>query len=150
MTRRQALDIFERVVTEALAGEPTARVRVADRNVRDADAPTGRTALRLAHVHVVVPMVTRSTDSLGQGTERSSTGAAMIHVTVAKGEGDERAQRLAEAITDHLETDADPDLDVWSVTDGPTGERWGGTWWGVSLAVEFHLVTPDNQRARST
>lgn len=140
MSRTAARAAFEGALTAALADEPLVIVR-APKNDQMPDAPTNRAALRQCFVHIVVSTSMRTADSLGQGAPRTTTGVIMLHVVAATGSGEGFVDRVVGKIVDHLEADITEDLDVHSVSEGPPGERWGGNWWGVSLAVEYQLVS---------
>lgn len=107
-------------------------------NLQDPEPPRTLSALDQAHLFIGFPPTNEAARGLGgPGLPWDEAGAFMLHVLVGRGEGEAKADDVMSRAKQSLRGQTIGDTDILDMFGAEAGPKYGGNWWGQSLAVAF-------------
>ena len=91
------------------------------------------------HIFLAFPPTRQEGAVLGAGGPWDERGAFMVHIASASGSGEALADEIAEMAAESLrDASLGGAVDIHDIIEADAGPKWGGNFWGISLAVSFH------------
>lgn len=115
------------------------------RNLEDPEPPRTEADLGKTHVFLQFPAHGERASCFGEDAPWRETGAFILYVLVASGRGDAAADAIFRTAVNSLRNQTiGGRVDVLSMFGADSGARFGGNWWGQSIAVEYQVEDVGN------
>lgn len=111
------------------------------RNLEDPEPPKTAADLGKTHLFLQYPPHSERASCIGGGqVPWRETGAILLHVLVASGRNDASADALFRRATNSLRNQTiGGRVDIIAMHPADSGHRFGGNWWGKSIAIEYQV-----------